>query len=57
MRLKKKTQFGDLLLKLGVSRRFQRAIYSVFYEESEYEVQNTQILQENPKDNLEMSIS
>ena len=38
MRLKQnmfKTKFRDLLTKLGVSRRFQLAIYIVFHEESE----------------------
>ena len=48
-----KTKFGDVLTKLGVSRRFQPAIYTVVHEESESEVQNAQILQEN----LKMSIS
>ena len=48
-----KTKFGDFLTKLGVSKRFQLAIYLVFHEESESEVQTIQILQ----DNLEMSIS
>ena len=38
---------------LGVSRRFQPTIYKVVREESESEVQNIQILQEN----LKMSIS
>ena len=42
-----KTKFGDDLTKLGVPRRSQLAIYSHFHEESEYEVQNIQILQEN----------
>ena len=37
-------RFGDLLTKLGVSRRFQSGIYPVFHEESESEVQNAQIL-------------
>ena len=52
MRLKQnvfKTKFGDLLTKLGASKRFQLAIYLVFHEESESEVQNTEILQENLK--------
>ena len=44
-----KTKFGDLLTKLVVSKRFQPAIYTAFDEESESEVQNAQILQENPK--------
>ena len=48
-----KTQFGDLLTKLGVFRRFQPAIYTVIHEESESEVQSTQILQQN----LKISIS
>ena len=38
------TRFGNFLTKLGVSRRFQPTIYLVFHEESESEVQNTQIL-------------
>ena len=38
-----------LLTALGVSRRFQLAIHTVFHEESESEVQNIQILQENFK--------
>ena len=42
-----KTKFGEFLTKLGVSRRFQPAIYSVVHEESESEVQNAQCLQEN----------
>ena len=49
------TQFGYFLTTLGVSRRFQLGIYIYIYiyiytlvhEESESEVQNTQILQEN----------
>ena len=41
------------MTKLGVSRRFQQAIYTVVHEESESGVHNTQILQEN----LKMSIS
>ena len=48
-----KTKFGDLLTKLTVFRRFQPAIYTVVHEESESEVQNVQILQEN----LKISIS
>ena len=44
-----KTNFGDVLTKLGVSRRFQPAIYTVFHEESESKVQNTQLLQGNIK--------
>ena len=39
------------MTKLGVSRRFQPDIYIVFHEESESEVPNTQILQENLKTN------
>ena len=39
-----KTKFADVLTRLGVSKRFQPAIYTVFHEESESEVQNTQIL-------------
>ena len=35
------------LINLGVSRRFQSAISTVVDEEFEYEVQNSQILQEN----------
>ena len=42
-----KTKFGDVLTKLGVSRRFQPGIYTVVHEESESEVQNVQILQGN----------
>ena len=34
-----KTRYGDFLIKLGVSGRFQPAIYTVVREESEYEVQ------------------
>ena len=52
MRLNKNcftTKFGDVLTKLGVSKHFQPAIYIVIHEESESEVQNTQILQENFK--------
>ena len=41
------------MTKLEVSRRFQSDIYPVFHEESESEVQNAQILQEN----LKISIS
>ena len=43
------SKFDDLLTKLEVSRRFQPAIYTVVDEESESEVQHTQILQENLK--------
>ena len=42
-----KTECGDLLTKSGGSERFQPAVYIVFHEESESEVQNTKILQEN----------
>ena len=42
-----KTRVGDLLAKLEVSRRFQPAIYEVFHEEPESEVQSIQILMEN----------
>ena len=54
-----KTTFSNLNLvicfyyKIVVFRRFQPAIYTVVHEESESEVQNTQILQEN----LKISIS
>ena len=41
-----KTNFCDVLTKLGVSRCFQPTTYSVFHEESEYEVKNIQIHQE-----------
>ena len=44
-----KTKFGVLLTKLGFPKRFQPAIYTVFDEESESEVQNAQILQEDLK--------
>ena len=44
---KQKIKFGDSLTKLSASRRFQPAIYTAFNEESESEVQNVQILQEN----------
>ena len=43
------TQFGDLFINLGVSRRFQLAIYTVFHEKSKSEVQHIQILVENLK--------
>ena len=36
-----------MLTKLRVSRRFQPAIHIVFHEESESEVQNSKIRQEN----------
>ena len=36
-----------MLIKLGVPRRFQPAMHTVFHEESEAEVQHIQILQEN----------
>ena len=39
----------DVLTKLGVSRRFQPAIYTFVDEESESEVQNIEILKENHK--------
>ena len=49
-----KTKVGGFLgSKLGGSRRFQPAMYTVFHEEPESEVQNTQILQGN----LKISIS
>ena len=43
--------FGRIIgeIKLGGSRRFQPAIYTVSHEESESEVQSIQILQENLK--------
>ena len=46
-----KPKFGDCLTRLGGSRRFQPAIYTVVHKESESEVQNIQILQENLKNN------
>ena len=46
------TNFGDLLTKLGVSKRFQPAIDTVVHEESESEVQNIQILQGNLKNSI-----
>ena len=46
------TKFGDLLSKLGISKCFQPAMYTVFDEESESEIQNLQILQENLKDSI-----
>ena len=49
----KTNMFKTKLAKFGVSRRFQPAIYTVFDEEPESEVQNIKILQEN----LEISIS
>ena len=44
-----KTKFGEFLTNLGVSRRFQPAIYTVSQQESESEVQNAKILQANPQ--------
>ena len=44
-----KTKFGDMLTTLGGSRRFQPAIHTGVHEESESEVQNIQIPQENSK--------
>ena len=48
----KKTEFGDCLTNLRVTKRFQPAIYTYFHEESESEVQNTQIMQENLKQSI-----
>ena len=42
-----KLNLVTLLTKLVVSTRFQPAIYTVLHDESESEVQNTQIMQEN----------
>ena len=47
-----KTNLGDVSTKLGVSNRFQPAVYTVVHEESESEVQNTQVLQENLKNSI-----
>ena len=47
-----KTQFGNLLSKFGVASPFQPAIYTVVHEESESEVPNIQI----PQENLKLSI-
>ena len=49
---KNKLEFSDYLSQLGVSRRFQPAIYIVVHEEFEYEVQTIQILQGNPKKSI-----
>ena len=37
---------------MTVSKRFQPAIYTVLHEESESEVQNIQIFQENPNNSI-----
>ena len=43
----KRTKFGDLLAKSGGSSRFQPGIYIVIHEESESEVQHSQILRDS----------